>query len=94
MQKKARSQNVAEDELVKELPRIFVVRKGDISSEMTEMIHDLRECFYPNTAMKLEDNNRIDMKTYLKTAKYYNVTHLVALQMSGLSTKSIMKEII
>jgi len=46
---------------------------------------DLRKCYYPNTSMKLEDNSKIDLKTYLKSAKYYNVTHLVALQHNNLS---------
>jgi hypothetical protein len=32
--------------------------------------------------MKLEDNNKLGIKTYLKAARYYNVTHLVAIQSS------------
>ena len=30
--------------------------------------------------MKLEDGPKINLKIYLKTARQYNVTHLVALQ--------------
>jgi hypothetical protein len=61
---------------------VFVIKKGDCPAELHETVHDLRKCFYPNTAMKLEDNNKISLKTYLKAARYYNVTHLVAIQSS------------
>jgi len=30
--------------------------------------------------MKLEDNPKIDLKAYIKTARMYNVTHLNVLQ--------------
>jgi hypothetical protein len=40
----------------------------------------MRKSFYPNTAMKLEDSNKMSVKSYLKAAKYYNVNHLVTLQ--------------
>jgi hypothetical protein len=53
---------------------------------MQETVQDLRKCFYPNTAMKLEDSTKIDLKSYLKTARFYNVTHLVALQHNNSST--------
>jgi ribosome biogenesis protein SSF1/2 len=91
-QKKARSNNVIEDELEKDLPKTFVVRKGEIPRELQEVLMDLRRCFYPNTAMKLEDNSKIDLKTYLKAAKYYNVTHLIALQNSNLSNSRLTQE--
>lgn len=58
---------------------------------MTEVVHDLRKCFYPNTALKLEDNTKIDLKTYLKTARYYNVTHLVALESNNSSTHAFIQ---
>lgn len=63
-----------------------MVKKGDCSSELQETVQDLRKCFYPNTAMKLEDNNKLHIRTYLKAARYYNVTHLVALQAKNEST--------
>lgn len=45
----------------------------------------MRKCFYPNTAMKLEDSNKLAIKSYLKAAKYYHVSHLIAFQQSNLS---------
>ena len=50
---------------------------------MKDLTLDLRKCFYPNTAMKLEDTNKLNVKSYLKAAKYYNVNHLIALQHSN-----------
>jgi hypothetical protein len=79
-------------ELEKELPKVFVIKKGECSGELQETVHDLRKCFYPNTAMKLEDNNKLSIKTYLKAARYYNVTHLVAVQSSKESTSAFMQE--
>jgi hypothetical protein len=32
--------------------------------------------------MKLEDSNKLAIKSYIKAAKYYAVTHLVAFQQS------------
>ena len=32
--------------------------------------------------MKLEDTNKMSIKSYLKAAKYYNVNHLITLQHS------------
>lgn len=45
----------------------------------------MRKCFYPNTAMKLEDSNKLAIKSYLKAAKYYQVSHLIAFQQSNQS---------
>ena len=64
----------------KELPRVFVVGKGDCSPELAETVHDIRRCLYPNTAMKLEDKSKMPLKTYMRAARVYNVTHLIVLQ--------------
>ena len=40
----------------------------------------MRKCFYPNTAMKLEDSKKANLRTYLRAAKYYFVTHLLGFQ--------------
>lgn len=32
--------------------------------------------------MKLEDSNKLAIKSYIKAGKYYGVTHLVAFQQS------------
>jgi hypothetical protein len=50
---------------------------------MQDTVLDLRRCFYPHTSMKLEDTNKMQIKSYIKAAKYYNVTHLLVLQHSG-----------
>lgn len=64
----------------KNLPKTFVFKKGKVSDECKELALDFRKCFYPNTAMKLEDSNKLAIKSYLKAAKYYSVTHLIAFQ--------------
>jgi len=43
-------------------------------------VHDLRRCLYPNTAMKLDDRNKMPLRTFVKAAKVYNVTHILMLQ--------------
>ena len=57
-------------------------KKGDCSDTCKELAKDFRKCFYPNTAMNLEDSNKLAIKSYLKAAKYYSVTHLLAFQQS------------
>lgn len=37
--------------------------------------------------MNLEDSNKLAIKSYLKAAKYYSVTHLLAFQQSKQSIK-------
>ncbi len=46
------------------------LEKKEISGEFT------------GAKMKLEDSNKLSIKSYLKAAKYYEVTHLVAFQQS------------
>jgi hypothetical protein len=67
-----------------------VIKRGDVPAELSETVHDLRKCFYPNTAMKLEDNNKMNIKHFMRAAKFYNVTHLVALQQNKESTHCVM----
>jgi hypothetical protein len=67
-----------------------VIKKGDVPAELNETVHDLRRCFYPNTAMKLEDNNKMNMRHFMRAAKFYNVTHLVALQQNKESILCVM----
>jgi hypothetical protein len=39
---------------------------------------DFRICMYPNTAMRLEDSSKLKLKDYVKSARQYGVTHMVA----------------
>lgn len=56
----------------------FVFKKGKVSNTMKELVHDYRNCMYPNTAMKLEDSSRLKLKDFVKSARQFGVTHLVA----------------
>jgi len=40
--------------------------------------------------MKLEDSNNLAIQSYLKAAKHYKVTHLVAFQQSKESIKKLI----
>lgn len=66
----------------KDVPKAFVFKKGKCNETCKDLALDFRKCFYPHTAMKLEDSNKLAIKSYLKAAKYYSVSHLVAFQQS------------
>ena len=68
------------------MPKTFVFKKGKVSDSCKDLALDFRKCFYPNTAMKLEDSNKLAIKSYLKAAKYYEVTNLIAFQEQKEST--------
>lgn len=53
------------------IPKAFVFKQGRVNETCKDLTLDFRKCFYPNTAMKLEDSNKLAIKSYLKAAKYY-----------------------
>lgn len=59
---------------------------------LSQTTMDLRKCFYPHTAMKLESTRKMSVKSYYKAAKYYNVTHLLALQRASNSKSNFILE--
>lgn len=42
--------------------------------------------------MKLEDSNKLSIKSYLKAAKYYQVSHLIAFQQNNNSNIYLISE--
>lgn len=47
---------------------------------------------YPNTAMKLEDSSKHKLKDYVKSARQFGVTHLVAYHRFKTSTSPVMQK--
>jgi hypothetical protein len=56
----------------------FIFKKGKVSDPLKQVVSDMRNSLYPNTAMKLQDSSKLKLSAYVRASKYYGVTHLIA----------------
>jgi hypothetical protein len=43
----------------------------------------MRKCVYPNTAMNLQDSSTLKLSSFVRAAKHYQVSHLIAFNTSN-----------
>jgi len=65
-------------------PQSFVFRRGPASPEVRALLLDLRRVLLPNTALRLREGDRSDLKDLLDVAGPLGVTHFVMFRESRL----------
>ena len=59
------------------VPRSFIIKRGKISKQVKQLITDMRNCMYPNTAIKLKEHKKNALKDFLSVSSMYGVTHMM-----------------
>lgn len=78
--KKSRTHKPIEDEVEQEeVPKTFVIKRGDIGIYLKELLQDIRELMYPFTAVKLKESKRNTIRDFLSAAGIFGVSHMLML---------------
>lgn len=65
------------------IPRSFVVKKGEASSAVSQLVKDTRQIMEPNTATNLKERKSNKVKDFLMIAGQLMVSHLLVFSKSG-----------
>lgn len=85
-QKKTRTHAVAppagavgapENELTEKVPKSFVLRKGKVHANVSDLAEEMRRVMEPHTARKLRERSKNTVKDYVSVSGVLGVTHLL-----------------
>lgn len=59
-----------------EVPRSFVIKRGQVGPYLKELLHDMRNIMYPFTALKLKESKKNSIKDFISAAGIFGVSHM------------------
>ncbi|KAF8337572.1 Brix domain-containing protein [Cantharellus anzutake] len=68
-----------------QVPRTFVVKHGQVSTSITNLVHDMRSVMQPNTATRLKERSYNKLKDFLVMAPPLGVSHLLAFTLTSIA---------
>eukprot|EP00244_Chara_vulgaris_P009917 TRINITY_DN4367_c0_g1_i6.p1 TRINITY_DN4367_c0_g1~~TRINITY_DN4367_c0_g1_i6.p1 ORF type:complete len:483 (+),score=105.75 TRINITY_DN4367_c0_g1_i6:59-1450(+) len=77
--KKKRAHIANDEQPGKKLPKSFVLSRGKVGPVLRTLERDLRRLMLPNTALRLKESSRNNIKDFLQVAGPLGVTHFMAL---------------
>jgi len=75
--KKSRTHKEATEDDYDKVPKTFVIRRGEVPKQVKELVHHMREVFYPFTAMGLKENENEKIKNLMKLSANFNVSSML-----------------
>jgi len=75
-QKKTRTHKKIEEGEYDKVPKTFVLKRGEISKELRDIVHNMREVFYPYTAMNMKEGQNEKIKNLMKLSANFNVSSM------------------
>eukprot|EP00903_Cladosiphon_okamuranus_P016672 g15373.t1 len=66
-----------ETELTEKVPKSFVLRKGKVHSNVSDLAEEMRRVMEPHTARKLRERAKNTVKDYVSVSSVLGVTHLL-----------------
>ncbi|CAM9269902.1 unnamed protein product [Scytosiphon promiscuus] len=66
-----------ESELTEKVPKSFVLRKGKVHSNVSDLAEEMRRVMEPHTARKLRERAKNTVKDYVSVSSVLGVTHLL-----------------
>lgn len=67
----------AETELTEKVPKSFVLRKGKVHANVSDLAEEMRRVMEPHTARKLRERAKNTVKDYVSVSSVLGVTHLL-----------------
>ena len=77
--KKSRTHKIVNEYEYDEVPKSFVMKRSELNKDMKIFEQNLREMFYPFTAMKLKETKKLKMKNILFATKNFGANNLIFL---------------
>jgi ribosome biogenesis protein SSF1/2 len=74
--KKKRTHVEEKDDEDDYVPKSFIIKRGKVSKHIAALITDMRNCMYPNTAIKLREHKKNALKDFLSVSSMYGITHM------------------
>ncbi|XP_049851017.1 suppressor of SWI4 1 homolog [Schistocerca gregaria] len=68
------------------VPKSMIFKRGKVGFNLSNLVADLRLIMSPNTAMRLKERKKNTLRDYIEVAKIYDVTHLMIVSATELST--------
>ncbi|CAM9344605.1 unnamed protein product, partial [Laminaria digitata] len=66
-----------ENELTEKVPKSFVLRKGKVHANVSDLAEEMRRVMEPHTARKLRERSKNTVKDYVSVSGVLGVTHLL-----------------
>ncbi|CAM9153626.1 unnamed protein product [Pylaiella littoralis] len=66
-----------ENELTEKIPKSFVLKKGKVHSNVSDLAEEMRRAMEPHTARKLRERAKNTVKDYVSVSSILGVTHLL-----------------
>lgn len=66
-----------ETELTEKVPKSFVLKKGKVHSNVSDLAEEMRRVMEPHTARKLRERAKNTVKDYVSVSSVLGVTHLL-----------------
>ena len=66
-----------ESELTEKVPKSFVLKKGKVHSNVSDLAEEMRRVMEPHTARKLRERAKNTVKDYVSVSSVLGVTHLL-----------------
>lgn len=77
--KKTKTHVVQTDEDLTSVPKSMVIKRTTLSKDLKDLKRELREVFYPFTAMKFKESNKMKLKEIMDGTKAFDVSNLFML---------------
>mmetsp|Transcript_58033 Transcript_58033/g.188896 ORF Transcript_58033/g.188896 Transcript_58033/m.188896 type:complete len:410 (-) Transcript_58033:98-1327(-) len=68
--------DISEREL-RQTPRCFVVKRGEVGNNIKDLVHDFREVMSPNCGKALRESRINRLEDYAAVAGHFHVSHLI-----------------
>lgn len=75
--KKTRTHVEQKDDDDDYVPKTFIIKRGKVGKYASDLVTDMRNCMYPNTAINLHERKKNNLKDFLSVAGIYGVTHMM-----------------
>ncbi|OLY79575.1 Suppressor of SWI4 1-like protein [Smittium mucronatum] len=82
--KRKRTQKPSED--AEKVPKSFVVKFGNVSTVISELVRDFRKVMEPHTASRLKERKSNKLRDFLMVSGQYGVSHFILFSQSMVGT--------
>ena len=68
---------IEDDKEAEQIPKSFIIKRGEIGMYLKELLHDVRNIMYPFTASKLKESWKNSIKDFISAAGLFGVSHMM-----------------
>lgn len=85
LRKKHRTHKTENEDELKKIPKSFVIKRGNLTPSVKELVSDWRDVMAPYSAMRLKENKKNKLKDFISVAGVFGVTHVMTFSQSSVA---------